>query len=148
VSAKTDVVDLSAHVWQRHCGRMAGLTDDEWMWEPTTDVSVTLRWRLDHIAGTLGADRNPLWLGLSDIEVPTPRPSASAVDALREGEDVYGMWTDWVAAINDETLAAPIGAVGGRYGDASRLSFVLHIVDELIHHTAEAALLRDLYARR
>ena len=29
---------------------------------------------------------------------------------------------------------------------ATGRSFVLHIADELIHHTAEAALLRDLFA--
>jgi hypothetical protein len=34
----------------------------------------------------------------------------------------------------------------GYFADATRRSFVLHIADELIHHTAEAALLRDLFA--
>jgi hypothetical protein len=29
---------------------------------------------------------------------------------------------------------------------ATRRSFVLHMLDELIHHGAEAALMRDLYA--
>lgn len=38
------------------------------------------------------------------------------------------------------------GKPAGRYGAASRRSFVLHVLDELIHHGAEAALLRDLYA--
>ncbi|MDP9241462.1 MAG: hypothetical protein M3O55_12640 [Actinomycetota bacterium] len=29
-----------------------------------------------------------------------------------------------------------------------RYSYALHVVDELVHHGAEAALLRDLYASR
>jgi len=52
---------------------------------------------------------------------------------------------DLLAATGDAVLAAPVGAPAGRYGDATRRSFALHIADELIHHTAEAALLRDLY---
>ena len=39
----------------------------------------------------------------------------------------------------DGTATAPPGICGTP-------SFVLHIADELIHHTAEAALLRDLFA--
>jgi hypothetical protein len=36
----------------------------------------------------------------------------------------------------------------GYFAGATGRSFVLHIADELIHHTAEAALLRDLFAGR
>jgi len=36
--------------------------------------------------------------------------------------------------------------VAGYFAGATVRSFVLHIADELIHHTAEAALLRDLFA--
>ncbi len=45
-------------------------------------------------------------------------------------------------------LTAAIGPAAGPYGSATRRSFVLRIADELIHHGAEAALLRDLYASR
>ena len=38
-----------------------------------------------------------------------------------------------------------VGPVGGFYADATRVGFVLHEIDELIHHGAEIALLRDLY---
>jgi hypothetical protein len=53
-----------------------------------------------------------------------------------------------LAGCTDESLAAPIGPSAGFYADGSRRSFALHILDELIHHGAEAALLRDLYAHR
>jgi hypothetical protein len=35
---------------------------------------------------------------------------------------------------------------GGPYGDSERIGFVIHIMDELIHHTAEVGVMRDLYA--
>ena len=50
--------------------------------------------------------------------------------------------------LDDETLNTPLGEVAGDFADATGRSFVLHIADELIHHTAEAALLRDLFASR
>lgn len=42
--------------------------------------------------------------------------------------------------------AEPTGLAAGYFAGATGRSFVLHIADELIHHTAEAALLRDLFA--
>jgi hypothetical protein len=41
-----------------------------------------------------------------------------------------------------------MGAIAGPYADADRVAFVVHIMDELIHHAAEVALLRDLYRLR
>ena len=43
-------------------------------------------------------------------------------------------------------MNTPLGEMAGYFADATGRSFVLHIADELIHHTAEAALLRDLFA--
>lgn len=42
-------------------------------------------------------------------------------------------------------VAEPIGEIGGPFADSTRRAFALHILDELIHHGAEVALLRDLY---
>jgi hypothetical protein len=42
--------------------------------------------------------------------------------------------------------AEPTGLASRKAAGAAGRSFVLHIADELIHHTAEAALLRDLFA--
>ena len=39
-----------------------------------------------------------------------------------------------------------LSEAAGYFAGATGRSFVLHIADELIHHTAEAALLRDLFA--
>jgi hypothetical protein len=50
-----------------------------------------------------------------------------------------------LTAVAEEALAEKIGPIGGQYGDSDRAGFVLHMLDEFIHHGAEVALLRDLY---
>jgi ankyrin repeat protein len=47
--------------------------------------------------------------------------------------------------VPESSLEEPIGPVGGPYADSTRRAFVLHVLDELIHHGAEVATLRDLY---
>jgi DinB superfamily len=146
-SARDDLIALFEHVWQRLHDRMAGLTDDEWAWRPTDDDRVGLRWRLDHIAEFLSAERDGPWLGLPATPAPAT-PADSAAQALAALERGYAHWRGLLDRTTEESLAEPIGAPGGRWGDSTRYSFALHIVDELIHHGAEAALFRDLYAGR
>ncbi|HEX4723075.1 MAG TPA: DinB family protein [Pseudonocardiaceae bacterium] len=141
---REDIVELSDYAWGRFRDRMAGLTDDEWRWQPTKDDDLSLRWRLAHIAHFLAEDRNGPWLGLPVAAADLP-PATDAVTALANVDGAYALWR---AQLADAELAQPIGAVGGPYGAGTRRSFALHIVDELIHHTAEAALFRDLYSGR
>jgi hypothetical protein len=147
-SSRDDVLDLFDHAWQRFRARMEGLGDDEWRSQPTVDEQLTLRWRLTHIAAFLREDRNGPWLGLPEAPgAQQSRPVAdSASSALAEVDAAFARWRALLAATTDESLARPIGAAAGGYGDATRRSFALHIADELIHHAAEAALLRDLHA--
>jgi hypothetical protein len=60
----------------------------------------------------------------------------------------YALWRKVLTSCTDESLDRPIGPRGGFYAGYTRRSFVLHILDALIHHGAEAALLRDLYGHR
>ena len=57
-------------------------------------------------------------------------------------------WLAGVAALDDRALAAPAGPSEGEWADMLLLELVLHINREMIHHPAEVALLRDLYAHR
>jgi len=43
-------------------------------------------------------------------------------------------------------LMAPLGPAWGPYADQTHLALALHAERELVHHGAEVALLRDLYA--
>ncbi|GAB3893362.1 DinB family protein [Kibdelosporangium lantanae] len=162
-SERDDLVELSRYAWQRLRDRMAGLTDDEYFWEPvagclsvrvTADGTyradpaepagfTTLAWRLSHIVDFLSEDRNGPWLGRPALPLNRSGAPGSADEALAALEAAYGTWRTVLEGT--ESLAEPIGALAGPYGTATRRAFALHVLDELIHHGAEAALLRDLY---
>jgi hypothetical protein len=171
-TSRDDVVDLSDFAWLRLRRRMDGLTDQEYLWEPVANcrsirpradgsyvwdgpapigdprVFTTLAWRLCHIIDFLTQARNGPWLGLdvqgrSDAGVP--ETAAQALEAL---DNAYAVWGGLLAEVTDESFDEPIGNVGGPFASDTRRAFVLHILDELIHHGAEAALLRDLYRER
>ena len=133
-------------MYGRLAGRLEGMGDEEWAWRPTPDDRVGLRWRLQHITEMLAEDRNWQWLHGPMAPPPTPAQAGSAAAVVAGLGDAFAAWRALLRALSDADLAEPIGAPAGPYGDASRRSFVLHIADEFIHHSAEAALLRDLYA--
>jgi DinB superfamily len=66
-------------------------------------------------------------------------------------ERVDGEWARFrahAAGLDEEALARSMGPTAGPYADASYHGLVLHAVDEVIHHTAEIGVLRDLYRSR
>jgi hypothetical protein len=106
----------------------------------------TIAWRLAHIITLLSSERNATWLGLEARpgaeEAPT---AATATDALASLDRAYAVFRGCVDAVTDASLWEEMGPIAGPYADATRFGFVLHQLDELIHHGAEVALLRDLY---
>ena len=167
--------DLSDQAWVRLRARLDGLTDEEYLWEPApgcwsiregadgrwAEESVlpgpdpapftTLAWRLWHLIDMYGEERAPRWLqvppqgppiGLDDPEGSAPPTAAEAIALLERAHD---RWDAHLALATDESLAELVGPVGGQYADRSRANYVLHMLDEFIHHGAEVALLRDLW---
>jgi hypothetical protein len=53
-----------------------------------------------------------------------------------------------VTRLGEEGLARPCGEAEGPFASYPLAALVLHINRETIHHGAEIALLRDLYAHR
>jgi hypothetical protein len=107
----------------------------------------TIAWRVCHIAiDLLDADRNATWLGVVPIGLadgdPPPGTAEAALDRL---ERAYQRYRDHVSAMDAATLADPMGEVARMFANSTRAAFVLHELDELIHHGAEVALMRDLY---
>ena len=140
--------------WRTHLRpRFDGLTDDEYTWLPPLSRDVpTIAWRLHHIGGSVLGWRvaaHVTHTANSHAEhiarVPIP---ATAVEALGLVDDQYAWWMDAVRARDDAGFAAPCGPAEGPYADAPFAALVLHINREVIHHGAEVALLRDLYAAR
>jgi DinB superfamily len=144
---REDLVELFDHVWDRFWRRMDGLDDEEWRWAPTADPRISLRWRLGHICRLLSEDRNGAWLGRNTEPTGVAgRRADTAAASLASAGAAFTWWRKLVASLDEETLNAPLGDAAGYFTSATGRAFVLHIADELIHHTAEAALLRDLFA--
>jgi hypothetical protein len=154
--------------WERLDRRLAGLSDDEYFWEPvasawtvrsgsggwTADWSdaepdpapvTTIAWRIWHIASDCLAsylsrspEGRPLaltgtqWHGDTGTALRDLRTAATAFRrmAVTAGED--GIWQ-------------PLGPTWGPYAEDTWADLVVHALDELAHHGAEIALLRDLY---
>lgn len=170
-----ELVALSDDVWERTRRRLDGLTDDEHLWEPAPGCwtirrradgrwwpdwpapptgpapVTTLAWRLWHLTDMYGEDRTPRFLGIAPdgpavgADDPDGQPSPTAAGAIELLERAHDRWDRHLAAVDDAALAEPIGEVGGHHADRTRAAFVLHILDEHIHHGAEIGLLRDLW---
>lgn len=123
-------------------------TIDFAMPEPTPAPVTTIAWRLAHIIiGVFGA-RNHSHFGGPPADYFDWEYAGTAKDALAQLDDVACAWRDGVLALGEEGLARPCGPAEGPFADAPLAMLVLHIHREFIHHAAEIALLRDLYAHR
>jgi hypothetical protein len=114
--------------------------------EPKPAPFTTIAWRLGHIgSGVLGfrADNHfgagaP---GYDEVEWP-----ATAEAAVAYVEDGYHRWMTGLRSLDDAGMARPIGPAEGPFAEHSYGELVHHINREVIHHGAEIAMLRDLYA--
>jgi hypothetical protein len=169
-----ELIGLSEYVYEsRIRPRLDGITDDEYFWEPVSACwslrpdsegalradtiwplpaedppFTTLAWRLWHLINCYGATRNALWLGVDrpegvvDYLDPAPPGAAAALGRL---DGAYNWWSSTLGSLADDELCEPLGSVAGQYARDSKAGFVLHMIDEFIHHGAETALMRDLY---
>ncbi|MFV2197305.1 DinB family protein [Nocardiopsis sp. LOL_012] len=153
--------------------RLEGLTDDEFFWEPvpgawtvrerpdgrhTPDYAVpepdpppvtTIAWRLGHITVEVLELRDDWHFGdrtATRADADWPFGADEARERLRRA---YRSWTGHLAALDDEAMAAPVGAAeSSQWSGFPMVALVLHLNREIIHHGAEVALLRDLYRAR
>jgi len=157
------LIALSEKAYDRLHTRLAGLTDEEYLWEPAPlawsvrDTPAGLRfdfglmpvapapittiaWRLTHIIDLLREDRCPRVLGVPPTaDVDEVWITRSATEAISLLERSFATWRGYLAATDPERLFEESEGWGDRF------TFALHIIDELIHHAAEVGLLRDLY---
>ena len=158
---------------QRLLTRMDGLTDAEYLWEPvggcwslrasstgwvmdwedpTPEPApvTTIAWRLVHLIYCLqehGLRAVAFERGRAHWAAPTVVPP-SAREALAALERAVDAWRRDLSGLDDVRLWEVLGSEGGNYREDPVVAFVEHIHDEVIHHAAEVALLRDLYAHR
>jgi len=165
-----DLLGLADFAYQRLHARLAGLTDEEYRWEPApgcwtirrqddgtwrADRSewpikpaplTTIAWRLCHLVDVLAGERNATWIGASPVGTldknGEPPTAAEAIELL---EKAFDLFRRNVEAADPETLAQPMGRIAGYYANDTRAAFVLHELDELVHHGSEIAAMRDVY---
>ena len=136
------------YFFERLRRRLVGLTDDEYLWEPVSNFT-TIAWRLCHIGDLLREERNWRWMGQEPVLLDADRRQArTASDAVSCVEESFAAWRTLVASIPADDWWSPMGPAAGPFATSDRVAFVVHIMDELIHHGAEVALLRDLYRVR
>lgn len=113
--------------------------------EPHPVPATTIAWRIGHLlVGVLGA-RNANHFGGPQIDYASAVWPSSAGEALACLDREYDAWVRGVEQLGDDRLADAVGPAEGPYAASPYAVLVLHIHREVIHHSAEILLLRDLY---
>ncbi len=116
--------------------------------EPDPAPVTTIAWRLGHlVVGVLGA-RVAGHFGGPPCDYMTWDYSGTATGALVQLDAAYAAWTAGARRLGRTDLWQQCGPAEGPWAQAPMLDLVLHINREVIHHGAEVALLRDLWAHR
>ena len=166
------VLDSLDYVWQRFRDRINGLTDDEYLWEPVSDCwsleqqqdgrwqvqrfepepspapVTTIAWRLWHIGSECLAGCTSQGLGEWPLAVHGREWYPNAAEALEALDRAWPAFRAGIANLGEHGLWRPLGPAWEEFAGDPWIGLVLYAQDELSHHSAEVALLRDLYARR
>ncbi|HLS46363.1 MAG TPA: DinB family protein [Ornithinicoccus sp.] len=161
--------------------RLEGLTDAEYLWEPTegswsvrprADARTaqaagggelvidfeypepspvpltTIAWRLGHLIVGVFGGRVAAHFDGPPCDYFTWEYAATADAALAQLDAAYERWVAGVRTLDGAGLARAVGEAEGPYAERPMAELVLHINREAIHHMAEVAVLRDLWAHR
>lgn len=159
IRARIDGLGDEEYFWEptQGCWSIRQRDDGTWMadWplpRPEPEPFTTIAWRLWHLIDMYGEDRAPQWLGVPaqgtpiGLDDPDGAPPATAADAVALLERAHERWDAHLSLAQNERLNEPVGTVAGpQYADRTRAAYILHMLDEFIHHGAEIALLRDLW---
>ncbi|MHC5559114.1 DinB family protein [Kocuria sp. U4B] len=134
---------------QRRTPQQAGageLVVDFALPEPVPAPFTTVAWRTAHVVVGILAVRSHGHFGGPEASYRSWAYAGTADEALAQLDREYARWMSGVRSLSDADLARPCGPSEGPYAELPMLALVLHVNRELIHHGAEIALLRDLYA--
>jgi hypothetical protein len=146
--------------------RLADLTDEEYFWQPVPDCwtvhpdgsidfgypqpqpapFTTIAWRLAHVIVGVFAMRNHSHFGGPPADYQSWNYATDATKALHQLDGAYANWITGVRGLDAQALSRPIGPAEGPWADHTTSQLILHINREAIHHGAEIACIRDLYA--
>jgi hypothetical protein len=114
--------------------------------EPSPTPVTTIAWRMAHLTVGCFGMRAASHFGGPAVSYETYDYPGSAADALERLDSSYDLWISGVRKLSPPDLLRPIGPAEGEWADQPMANLVLHINREALHHGAEIALLRDLYA--
>jgi DinB family protein len=160
------------YVWSRIRERLSGLTAEEYLWEPAPGCwsvrpgpaggwqiehpapepspppVTTIAWRLWHIGSECLAGYTSQGLGPWPLEVRDREWYATPEPAIKALDEAWLAFRAGLAELGEDGLWQPLGPQWDEFADDPWAGLVLHAQDEMSHHGAEIALLRDLYAVR
>lgn len=174
-SIRDSITRAFDEVWRRTRGRLDGLTEAEYLWEPVPDgwslrpdaggrwridgdggggptpepiPVATIAWRIGHV-GLMFADFGTRLFHGRNITLDDVEFSGTVAGGLEFLETAYVVhWREPLGAMADERWWEPSGPAFFGYADHPVIDTVLHVLDELTHHAAELGVLRDLYPHR
>ena len=166
------ILESLDNAWTPLVDRMADLADDEYMWEPVAGCwtvrangegtmiadwadpdpvpapVTTIAWRTWHIAADCLDGYSQRLFERAGTGLSGPRWVSSVDEARAMLGAAWALFRSGVEGWGDEGLWPLLGQAWGPFATYTNLDLVLHAQREVIHHGAEIALLRDLYAFR
>jgi hypothetical protein len=160
------------YITDRVLGRLDGLTRAEYLWEPVPDgwsvrevdgewiadwarpdpipaPVTTIAWRMWHIADCLAGYVDKFdggWpLHVRSVNDGKPGWFADPGPALAELQLAVAVFRERITALGEDGIHRALGPDWGPFAESSWGDLVIHAIDEVSHHGAEIALLRDIY---
>jgi DinB superfamily/Ankyrin repeats (3 copies) len=157
--ARVDGMTDDEYFWEPApgCWTIRQRSDGTWFadWplpRPDPEPCTTIAWRMWHLIDMYGEDRAAKWLDVPahgppiGHDDPAGAPPVTATAARSLLAAAHDRWDAHLALTSDDRLTEPVGPVAGpEYADRTRAAYVLHMLDEFIHHGAEIAVLRDIW---
>ena len=167
--AQTELLMFYDEWSRRYQDRLRGLTQAEYDWEPvpgawsvrtTPDGAqvervepdpdpppvTTIAWRMWHIAIECLEGYAARVFGTTATDLEDRAFTLDVDEAIDITARAAGGFRAALVAQGPDWLFEQLGPTYGPYAEATYLGLTLHVIDELVHHGAEVALLRDLYA--
>ena len=113
---------------------------------PDPPPVTTIAWRTWHLGAETVAGHSGRLFGTAPLALRPRQWPGSAERALAALDLAWARFVACYRALDDEAAARPLGEAFGPYAESTVADLLLHVGDEVIHHGAEVALLRDLYA--
>jgi DinB superfamily len=165
------IIGALDYVWSRITDRLTGLTAAEYRWEPVDGCwsvrpagdgrweadrpaeepdpppVTTIAWRLWHIGSQCLAGFTARGLGPWPLEVSGRAWYGDPEAALAATEQAWQAFRAGLVKLGEDGMWQQLGPDWGPYATDTWTALALHVMDEIVHHGAEIALLRDLYPR-